>query len=187
MSAPPDRHVGLAPSAWVVRFAPLVAPGARVLDLAAGSGRHAEFLAARGARVLAVDRDRAALAAFAATPGVETRAVDLETGAWPFGRERFDAIVAVNYLHRPLFESLLASLAGDGVFLYETFAEGNEAFGKPTRPDFLLARGELLERVRSMLTVVAFEQGMIEGERVSVVQRLAAVGRARRWPPLLPV
>jgi len=185
MSVAADRHVGLAPSAWVARFAPLIAPGARVLDLAAGSGRHAVFLAARGARVLAVDRDAETLASFAAAPGVETRVVDLESGAWPWGGQRFDAIVAVNYLHRPLFEGLLASLAGDGVLLYETFAEGNEAFGKPANPDFLLARSELLERVRGLLTVVAFEQGAVEGERAAVVQRLAAVGRARRWPPRL--
>jgi SAM-dependent methyltransferase len=187
MSAAADRHLSLAPSAWVERFAPLIAPGARVLDLAAGTGRHAVFLAARGARVLAVDRDAAALASFAATPGVQTQVVDLEAGVWPFASEHFDAIVAVNYLHRPLFTGLLASLAGDGVLLYETFAKGNEAFGKPTNPDFLLVCDELLELARGSLTVVAFEQGAIEGECVRVVQRLAAVGRARRWPPALPV
>jgi SAM-dependent methyltransferase len=186
MSTPPNRHVGLAPSLWIMRFAPLIAPGARVLDLAAGSGRHAVFLAGRGASVLAVDRDAVALASFAATPGVQTQVVDLESGAWPFAGERFDAIVVTNYLHRPLFARLQSALASDGVLLYETFAEGNEAFGKPTNPDFLLVREELLERTRGSLTIVAFEQGVIGGERACVVQRLAAVGPARRWPPPLP-
>ena len=186
MSASSNLHADLAPSPWIVRFAPLVASGARVLDLAAGRGRHTLFFAARGARMLAVDRDAAALATFASTPGVETRIVDLETGTWPFAGERFDAIVAVNYLHRPVFPHLVASLADDGVVLYETFAAGNEAYGKPTNSDFLLARDELLQFARNRLTVVAFEQGVIEGERTAVVQRLAAVGRGRRWPTALP-
>ena len=185
MNAASSGHSGLEPSPWIVRFAALVAPGGRVLDVAAGSGRHAVFLAGRGARVLAVDRDAVALASFAATPGVRTQVVDLESGAWPFPGERFDAIVVTNYLHRPLFVWLLAALASDGVLLYETFAEGNEAFGKPTNPDFLLLRDELLERTRGSLTIVAFEQGLIGGERACVVQRLAAVGPARCWPPPL--
>jgi SAM-dependent methyltransferase len=176
---------GMAPSPWVVRFAPLIARGARVLDLASGYGRHALFFAARGARVLAADRDRAALATFSAAPGIEIRAVDLERGDWPFPGERFDAIVAVHYLHRALFPHLLASLADDGAVIYETFAAGNAAYGKPASPDFLLTPGELLEFARGRLTVIAFEQGLADGERPAVIQRLAAVGRARAWPPPL--
>jgi SAM-dependent methyltransferase len=187
MTERPHRHAASnAPSAWVLRFAPLVARGARVLDLASGHGRHALFFAARGARVVAVDRDPAALATFAATPGIEARLVDLETGDWPFPGERFDAIVAVDYLHRPLLPRLLHSLAADGVVLYETFAAGNAAYGRPSNPDFLLTPGELLEFARAKLTVVAFEQGLVGGDRPAVIQRLAAVGRERPWPPPLP-
>jgi SAM-dependent methyltransferase len=175
-----------SPSPWVVRFAPLIAGGARVLDLAAGRGRHARFFAGRQARVVAADRDPAALAAMAATPGVETRVVDLETGEWPFAGERFDAIVAVRYLHRALFPHLLASLAADGVVLYETFAAGNAQYGHPANPAFLLTPGELLEFARDRLTVVAFEQGLVTAAKPAVMQRLAAVGRARAWPPSLP-
>ena len=177
----------LTPSPWIVRFAPLIAGGDRVLDLAAGNGRHALFFAARQARVVAVDRDRAALARFAATPGIETRAVDLETGAWPFPGERFDAIVVVHYLHRDLFPHLLSALADDGVVLYETFALGNASYGRPAHPAFLLAPGELLDFARDRLTVVAFEQGLVAAPRAAVRQRLAAVGRARAWPPPLPL
>jgi SAM-dependent methyltransferase len=186
LSAASDHHAGLAPSPWVARFAALIGPGARVLDLAASRGRHALFFAARGARVLAVDRDAGALAGLASTPGIATLTADLETGAWPLAEERFDAIVVVHYLHRPLFPRLLGALADDGVLIYETFAEGNEAYGRPSNPDFLLARDELLTRLREQLTLIAFEQGLVGGERPMVVQRIAAVGRGRRWPPALP-
>ena len=180
-----NEHAALAASAWIAGFAPLVAPQARVLDLAAGYGRHARLFASRGASVLAVDRDPAALATLAGVDGVETRIADLEKGAWPLGDARFDAVVVANYLHRPLFPHLLAALADDGVLLYETFAEGNERFGRPSNPDFLLRAGELLEVVRGRLTVVAFEQGEVGGPRSAVVQRLAAVGLKRPWPPAI--
>ncbi len=174
-------------SAWVERFAPLVASDARVLDLACGSGRHARFFAARGNHVVAVDRDAAALALLAGVDRIETRALDLETGQWPLPDERFDAIVVANYLHRPLFPFLFAALAGDGVLLYETFARGNEAYGRPANPDFLLDRDELWEMVAGRMTVVAFEQGVVSAAGSSaVVQRVAAVGRDRPWPPALP-
>lgn len=176
------------PSAWVRRFAHLVSQRARVLDLAAGGGRHTRFFAARGAHVTAVDRDAAALAALAAIDGVTTRAVDLESDPWPFADARFDAIVATNYLHRPLLAQLRGALAPAGVLLYETFAQGNEAHGRPSNPAFLLAAGELLALAAQAppLIVVAFEQGLVRlPERLAVVQRLAAVGRAYLWPPPL--
>jgi SAM-dependent methyltransferase len=133
--------------------------------------------------VVAVDRDAAALASIASSPGIETCALDLETGAWPFAGQTFDAIVVVYYLHRPLFPHLLTALAPDGVLLYETFAAGNEAFGRPSNPAFLLRAGELLDIVRGRLSCVAFEQGHRDrGEQSTVVQRIAAVGPARAWP-----
>jgi SAM-dependent methyltransferase len=186
VNSPSNPHYGLAPSPWIVRFAPLIAAGARVLDLAAGRGRNALFLGSRGAQVVAVDRDAEALATFAGSPGIETRVVDLERGAWPLAGELFDAIVVVHYLHRALFPRLLAALAADGVLLYETFATGNAAYGKPSNPDFLLEPAELLGLAHGRLTLVAFEQGLLEGPPPAVIQRLAAVGRARAWPVPLP-
>ena len=119
-------------------------------------------------------------------PNVSILAVDLETGVWPLSSARFDAIVVTNYLHRPLLPQLAAAVAADGVLLYETFAAGNEMFGRPANPDFLLQPGELLDAFAPTMTVVAFEQGLVHGpQRRAVVQRLAAVGRGRSWPPEL--
>ncbi len=175
-----------SPSAWIVRFAHLVPQNARILDVASGGGRHARFFAARGMRVLAIDRDGDALASLRDFANVETRVVDLEGVDWPLGKEKFDAIVVVNYLHRPLFEHLLTALNDAGVLLYETFATGNELFGRPRNPDFLLRPSELLQLVGDRLTIVAFEQGRIDDARgTAVIQRLAAVGNARPWPPSL--
>jgi SAM-dependent methyltransferase len=171
------------PSAWIRRHAGLVAPGARVLDLAAGSGRHARFFAGRSATVVAVDRDADALSALAGVDGVETRCADLEAAAWPLAGEVFDAVIVSRYLHRPRFDDVLALLGPSGTLLYETFAAGNERYGRPSNPAFLLEPGELLERVRGRLVVVAFEQGAEGDPPTAVLQRLAAVGRARAWPP----
>jgi len=189
MNTSSNPHFGLAPSPWIERFAHLVPPGARVLDLACGYGRHARFFAARGARVVAVDRDAAALATIEGTPGIDTRCADLEGADWPFADQGFDAIVVNHYLHRPLFPYLRAALRTDGTLLYETFAEGNAAFGRPANPAFLLRRDELLtEAAKGLppLRVIAFEQGFVEmGDKAAVIQRLAAVGAGRAWPPPL--
>jgi len=163
-------------SPWVQRYAPLI-PGGEVLDLACGSGRHSRHLASLGHAVVAVDRDPEALAA-AAGPEITTTAIDLEeAGAvWPFGSDRFAGIVVTNYLHRPLIADMLASLAPNGVLIYETFADGNAQFGKPSNPAFLLQAGELLDWARNHgLRVVAFEDGVIDTPKAAMVQRLCAV------------
>ena len=157
-----------SPSDWVVRWAPLVSLGP-VLDVAAGGGRHARFFSARNLKVVAVDREPLDIV------GVECVQADLENGTpWPFAGQRFGAVVVTNYLHRPLFEPLQASLAEGGVLIYETFMIGNEKFGRPSNPAFLLRPGELLEAFTT-LTVVAFEQGEVSVPRPAVIQRLAAV------------
>ena len=165
------------PSAWVARWAPVIPPG-ETLDLACGGGRHARLLASLGHPVLAVDRDAAALAQ-AAGPGITTFRYDLEEeGApWPFAPGRFAGIVVTNYLHRPLFAHLAGALAPGGILVYETFALGNERFGKPSNPAFLLAPGELLDvAARHGLKVLAFEDGVIDAPRPARVQRLCAAG-----------
>ena len=161
-----------APSVWVNRFLPLIKPGGLVLDLAAGSGRHVRLLRDRGFAVRAVDRDITALLAFAG-PCCEVRRIDLETDRRQLGDD-YDGIIVTNYLHRPLLPAIARALAPGGVLIYETFARGNERFGRPRNPDFLLRPGELLEAFTT-LTVVAFEQGEVSVPHPAVIQRLAAV------------
>ncbi len=161
----------LAPSAWVQRFAGLIRPGGTVLDLACGSGRHLRWLAAQGLRVTGVDRDAAATAPLRAQ--AEIVVADLEAAPWPLPGRRFDAVVVTNYLWRPLWPQVRAALADGGVLLVETFADGQQHIGKPSRPDFLLQHGELL-RACEGLRVVAYEDGF-EPAPPRCVQRIAAV------------
>jgi SAM-dependent methyltransferase len=148
-----------------------------VLDIAAGSGRHARWFAGRGHRVMAIDRAETALAALAQIEGVTPVPADLEDGsAWPLPEaQRFAAVVVTNYLHRPLLPRLSQLLAPEGVLLYETFAHGNQTIGKPSNPAFLLAPGELLDAVQGRLTVVAYEAGYLSAPRPAFVQRICAV------------
>jgi len=155
-----------------VQWAGLLPSGATVLDVAAGSGRHSRYLADRGCRVTAVDKD---LSGLASHPAVEAIQADLEDGSpWPLGDRTFDGVVVTNYLHRPLLPMLIAALAPGGVLIYETFMEGNERFGRPSRPEFLLKDGELLELARGKLSVVAYEARLISEPRMAMVQRIAA-------------
>jgi SAM-dependent methyltransferase len=174
------------PSLWVRRFAPLIRPEGRVLDIAAGGGRHSLLLRAMGFRVVAVDRDISGLARLAGDPECEVVALDLEDGApWRLGG-CYDGIVVTNYLYRPLFPALSEALAPGGLLIYETFAHGNERFGKPSNPDFLLRQGELLDAFAA-LSVIAFEQGVVERPRPAAIQRIAAIkGDASgiRLPPV---
>jgi SAM-dependent methyltransferase len=164
----------IPPSPWVQRFAPLIPLHGRVLDVAAGSGRHARLLAAIGYRVDAVDRDVQALEALNEVPEITTCVADLEGGTWPYAAGAFDGVVVTHYLHRALFASLLDALKPGGFLIYETFMVGNELLGRPSNPNFLLQPYELLDRVRPRLTVVAFEQGRVEQPKPAVVQRICA-------------
>lgn len=164
----------LRPSPWVTRFAPLIAPGGTVLDLACGRGRHARYLAELGYQVEAVDLDGEALATLADVPGITTRQADLEGGAWPYFGRAFDGVVVTNFLFRPLMPQIISLLDQGGVLIYETFMVGNERLGKPENPAHLLRVGELLDLVRGRLQVAAFEQGRVESPRPAVIQRLCA-------------
>jgi SAM-dependent methyltransferase len=169
-----ESKVGI-PSAWVIRFTPLIVEGGKVLDVACGTGRHARLLASMGYRVEAADRDSQALAVLEGEAGIRTRRADLECDEWPYEPASFDAVIVTNYLHRPRFPMLIDALQPGGILICETFMIGNEALGRPSNPAFLLLPGELFDRVRERLTVVAFEQGRVELPKPAVVQRICAV------------
>ena len=170
-----DPHALETPSAWVARFAPLIPPTGTVLDLACGAGRHTCLLAALGYSVLAVDVDVSRLGGVAHLPGVSVLQTDLENAPWPFDRQRFAGIVVVNYLHRPLLPRLLAALESGGVLIYETFARGNERFGRPSNPDFLLQPEELIAAVQGKMRIVAYEDLLVSEPKPAALQRICAV------------
>jgi SAM-dependent methyltransferase len=166
------------PSLWVQRFAHLIRPQGAVLDVACGSGRHVRWLAVQGFKVTGVDRD--APATLPLRNDAEIINADIEAGPWPLPGRRFDAVLVTHYLWRPLWPHLLAALAEDGVLIYETFADGQQHIGRPSRAEFLLQPGELL-RLCNGLRVVAFEDG-VDHAAARVLQRIVAV----RTSPLAP-
>jgi SAM-dependent methyltransferase len=177
------KHLKITnPSPWVKRFSHLVAAGAQVLDIAAGGGRHGRFFLENGASVVLIDRNVAALDDVRDHPAATVIEADLESDASPFmsggplAGETFDAVVVVNYLHRPLLNQIIGALRPGGVLIYETFARGNEVFARPRNPDHLLMSGELLAAVAGKLQVIAYEHGRIDAADIpGVKQRLCAI------------
>lgn len=173
-------HDSLVPSPWIQRWSHLAAPGASVLDVACGAGRHLRWFAQRGHPLLGLDRDGPALqaarqAVLEAAPQAQAQwlQADIENGPWPLAGQRFGAVVVTNYLWRPLLPAIVEAVGPGGVLLYETFASGNESVGRPARPDFLLQPGELLRACQG-LRIVAYEDGFLEAP-ARFVQRVAAV------------
>jgi SAM-dependent methyltransferase len=165
-------HGAEAPSAWVERWAPLIRHGT-VLDVACGGGRHAKYFLAKKIKAVAIDREPQNI------PGARFIQANLEDGSpWPLPGERFEGIVVTNYLHRPLLATLRESLAEGGVLIYETFMLGNERYGRPSNPAFLLRPGELLEAFRG-LRVEGFEEGPVKDPKPAMIQRLCAVRAAK--------
>ena len=173
------------PSPWVVRFAHLVQAGGAdpaaemrpVLDVACGGGRHTRLFLNLGHPVTAVDIDISRLDDIAGVHHLRLVRADLEGDAavWPFTGRQFGGVVVTNYLYRPLLAAIVAAVAAGGVLIYETFAAGNDRFGPPRNPDFLLEEGELLRAVRGSLTVVAYEHGIVDQPKPAVMQRICAV------------
>jgi SAM-dependent methyltransferase len=156
-----------------------VPAGGPVLDLACGAGRHVRLFLERGHPVTAVDRDLSGIADTIGRPGLETLEVDLEDGRpFPLAGRRFAGVIVTNYLYRPLFPALIAAVAPGGALIYETFAKGNEGFGRPRRPEHLMNPGELLEAVHGKLRVRAYEDLIVEVPRPAAIQRICAVNEA---------
>jgi len=151
-----------------------------------------KWFADKGHHVTGIDRSPEALEAASALG--DTVLADIENQPWPLmtqGNVReFDAVVVTNYLWRPLFPVIAQSVTPGGLLIYETFARGNEAFGKPSRPDYLLKPAELLSCFGAM-RVIAFEEGYLENparvmQRI-VVQRPSAEGHPPQTQKLHPL
>ena len=171
-----DEHEAHDASPWVVRFASLIPRTGPVLDLASGAGRHTRWFLDQGHDVVAIDRDVSGLDDVREHDRLEVVEVDLENGEpFPLAQRRFAGVVVTNYLYRPILDQLVSAVGGPGALLYETFAVRNERLGRPTRPEFLLRPGELLDVVRGRLRVVAFEDLVVDDPRPAAVQRIAAV------------
>jgi SAM-dependent methyltransferase len=165
-----------APSPWVVRYAGMIPGGGVVLDVACGAGRNGRYLRAKGYRVVMLDRDITPVVDLSVDRHVELIATDLEAGRpWPLADRVFDGIVVTNYLYRPILQRLVRAVAPGGALIYETFARGNEVYGHPRNPDYLLEREELLIATRPELRVVAFEDVVLSEPRPAAIQRIAAV------------
>ncbi|WP_333826045.1 class I SAM-dependent methyltransferase [Pinisolibacter sp.] len=182
-------------SDWVERFLPGVAASGTVLDLACGAGRHLRRALTLGHPVVGLDRDVSGLADLEGRGDVEIVVHDLEAPGgldFPWGTRRFAGVIVTNYLFRPLLTRLADLVAEDGILIYETFARGQERFGKPSNPDFMLAPNELLRpETLGDLVVVGFEQGELPAEFTvtrapKIVQRLAAVGPEHPWAHAAP-
>jgi len=135
----------------------------------------------RGHPVCALDRDVSRLTGLAATPGLEILEADLETGKDPFGPcgilkgRHFAGIIVTNYLYRPLMPGLCAALTENGILIYQTFALGNEAYGRPGNPDFLLHEGELRNMAEAAgLEIIACNEGFIDDPAPAIVGQLCA-------------
>jgi len=166
------------PSGWVTRFAAQVEPGGTVLDLACGGGRNGRHFLASGHRVTFLDRDISAIGDLETNPQAEIIAADLETGApFPLTGRTFDGVVVTNYLWREILGDICDTVAPGGILIYETFGIGNESYGRPRNPDFLLKPGELLAAVGTRFDVLGYDHGLRRAPSPAVLQRLAAVKR----------
>lgn len=146
-----------------------------MLDLACGSGRHTIWLAGQGYLVDAVDRDSDAVAGLQGIANVNASIADLETGNWPAMDQQYDGIIVSRYLFRPLLSVLPPMLNPGGVLIYETFMVGNERYGRPSNPDYLLRPDELKSVYAPLLEIRTFEQGEVEEPVPAVIQRICAI------------
>jgi SAM-dependent methyltransferase len=169
-----DQCVLGKPSSWVVKHQPLIRKGGRVLDLACGKGRHAIRFAQQGYQVDAIDRDAQVVSNMVGMSNINVIIVDLEVGEWPNSDQFYDGLIVSRYLYRPMLHTLAAMLNPGGVLIYETFMVGNERFGKPSNPDFLLLPNELLDIYSPLLNIISFEQGEEQTPRPAVMQRICA-------------
>jgi SAM-dependent methyltransferase len=163
------------PSQFLVANAGLL--HGRALDVAAGAGRNALFLARRGLRVDAIDHALAGLRraqAAARAEGLELRAVQADLETFPLPRDCYDVALNIRYLQRSLFGPLQQAVKPGGIILCETFLIDQQTLGHPRNPAFLLQRGEL-RAAFSTCEILVYEEGLLDsGAQQAYLARLLA-------------
>ena len=164
----------LKPSNWIINQVDAleISKKNNILDFASGNGRHAINLVKSYSRITAIDKDVNKLNLYKNTENINTICFDLETDEeWPLGKESFDVIIVTNYLYRPRIKELTSLLKKDGFLFYETFAVGNEKYGKPTNPAYLLKKRELINIFKNKFEIIYYFQGKVVSDKISIIQR----------------
>lgn len=165
-------------SPWIRKYSSLFPKEFPILDVACGKGRHSFHMQNLGYDVVAVDKDTTAINDCQPPSNIFVVEADLENHLWPFSRQVFSGVIVVNYLWRPLFQDIFSSLAPGGVLLYDTFAQGNENFGRPRNPDFLLAPDELKTLCTETFDIFDYFHGAITSPAPAVRQSIAAIKKS---------
>ncbi len=144
----PEYLYGIEPSRYLAEQVHLLPVAGRALDLAAGEGRNAVFLARRGLMVDAVDISAVGLGKaekLAEDHGVEIRTIVADLEHFNLPREGYDVVVVFNYLQRDLFDDIEAALKPGGVLVYETYSVAHLEIpgARPIARRYCLEAGEL--------------------------------------------
>lgn len=165
-------------SPWILKYGSLIPKERPILDVACGSGRHSFYMQDLGYEVVAVDKDITAINANQFQSNISIFEADLERYLWPFSEQIFSGVIVVNYLWRPLFQNIIDSVVPGGVLLYDTFAQGNEKFGRPRNPDFLLAPEELKNLCRKKFDIIDYFHGVTKSPEPAMRQSIAAIKKS---------
>ena len=143
-----------------------------LLDFASGNGRNCIPLSNKNVFVTAIDKDQNKLNKYKNLNKINTICFDLESKQkWPLVKENYDVIIVVNYLYRPKIKKLITLLKKGGFLFYETFSIGNEKYGSPKNPNFLLKDGELLNIFGDKLLPLSFYDGHTDFGKIAIKQR----------------
>ena len=165
-------HGDSGPSEWIREKLQAIAhPVQSAIDIASGAGRHSLLLSKLCPNVTAVDRNPD-LSSFFVNTSVEFLCLDLEQEDWPLVGYTFDLVLVSNYLYRPNLRKIFDLVGPDGFLIYETFGVGNELFGKPSNPNFLLRSSELRDSLGDEFLIMDEFFGEIAEPQRSVRGRL---------------
>ena len=167
----------IKPSYWIVNELEILFQNYKsyeILDLASGYGRHSKYIASKNHNVVAVDNKITKLKTFSNHKRIKSICFNMETeDKWPFKTE-FDIVIVVNYLFRNNFDKILKLVKLNGYLLYETFSLGNEKYGKPSNPDFLLKKNEFKKLIGKNFEIMKYLNVNEEYPQKSIKQKCLA-------------